>query len=578
MKYESFQKKKRGDAGMPKHEIENHIDFLLSAALNKCKNLEDAQDLTQDTLLAALTYLSKGNAIHDIKGWLLTVLNRKFYYKLRQKYKIPVVSIGSETDITDIIDIIDETNPIDDILKTDEIESLRRSIAYLSKLHREVIVRHYMNGERIEKIARELGVPQGTVKSRLSAGREKIKKELDNMENYQKQSYEPIDICVSNHGIQGMNGEPGSLVNGDLIAQNLLWLAYNQPVMEEELAKAIGIPMAYIEPIVKKLTDNELMRRVGNKVYTDFIITTVADKKKYISAQEQLVSENSDLFLRALKNGLDKIRCSDFYRRFTQNQKNALELYFMFKTQENGTFSRIFNVQHVTIPDRPNGGKWIAMGNMFPANYDWKDYIAIIKHSYAGERHTYLDNYLGAKSLSFHVYDPEGFPVKRYFSNHKNPQDRIEDDDLLKLLWVVENGANPEETGFNVELLRRVPWLVSCKILCYSGDKPAVDIPAVSPAEWASICDIIKTTQNALTEDTIELLREFYKNKKLEIPKHLTDIPLHQQYMDATGALVMMVIRRAMKDGIIHDGNYDDDSQPDNQPPYPLVFVAVKFF
>jgi RNA polymerase sigma-70 factor (ECF subfamily) len=146
---------------MRNQEIENQIDFLLSAALNKCGNLEDAQDLTQDTLLAALTYLSNGNPINDIRGWLLTVLNRKFYYKLRQKYKISIVSIGEETELTD------ETDYYESIGNSDEAESLRRAVAHLSKLHREVIVRYYMNRDSIEKIARELGTPQGTVKSRL---------------------------------------------------------------------------------------------------------------------------------------------------------------------------------------------------------------------------------------------------------------------------------------------------------------------------------------------------------------------------------------------------------------------------
>jgi hypothetical protein len=71
-------------------------------------------------------------------------------------------------------------------------------------------------------------------------------------------------------------------------------------------------------------------------------------------------------------------------------------------------------------------------------------------------------------------------------------------------------------------------------------------------------------------------LKGFLKNKKPEIPKHLTSVPLHLQYGDVTGSLVMMVIRRAMQDGVIYDGNYYDDSQPDSQPPYPLVFVVDK--
>ena len=190
--------------------IENQTEFLLSAALYKCKNLEDARDLTQDTLLAALDFLSKGNTINDIKGWLLTVLNRKFYYMLRKKYKISIVSMGEE-----IADDIDYFNAIED---SQEAESVRRAVAYLSKLHREVIVRYYMNGDNIEKISHELNVPQGTVKSRLSTGRRLIKKELEIMENYAKQSYEPVNLHIWFSGTSGINGSPQSLKTGGLIA------------------------------------------------------------------------------------------------------------------------------------------------------------------------------------------------------------------------------------------------------------------------------------------------------------------------------------------------------------------------
>jgi RNA polymerase sigma-70 factor (ECF subfamily) len=94
------------------------------------------------------------------------------------------------------------------------------------------------------------------------------------MESYAKQSYEPEKLHVTCSGRSGLNGEPYSLANNDLVIQNILISAYNEPVTESELSKAIGIPAAYIEPIVQKLVDNELMKRTGNKVYTDFIIFT----------------------------------------------------------------------------------------------------------------------------------------------------------------------------------------------------------------------------------------------------------------------------------------------------------------
>jgi len=544
---------------MQKHELENHTGFLLSAALNKCRNLEDAQDLTQDTLLAALTYISNGSAINDAKGWLLTVLNRKFYYKLRQKYKISIVSIGNETDI------IDETNFTESIATTDEAESVRRSIAYLSKLHREVVIRHYMNGQSVETIACELGIPPGTVKSRLSTGREKLKKELNDMETYNKQSYEPICLYVANSGNSGINNEPSSLVNNDLIVQNLLYLAYNEPITEADLSKAMGIPLPYIEPIVKRLVGGELLKSTKGKVYTDFIISSLKDKEEQIPAQIKLVSDNNELFLQPLKQGLQKLRNEKYLQRFSANQINALELYYMFKCLDVAIYKALSNIYDATqtFPDRPNGGKWIAFGNVFPQNFSARNHTEITKYSYAGERWAYLDNYLGSKSIEFHVFDPEGFSQKTYFGGECG----VSDDELLKLLHIIESGTNPNDTGFNVELLKSIPWLAECKILRYENDKATVDIPVLSADEFNSFIDIVKPVQDRLVNDITELLTQYLKGKKQAIPKHLTSVPLQKQYLLALGALLMATIRQAIAEGIIYDS-------ASNQCPYPMVYVT----
>ena len=58
---------------MQSKDLENHIEFLLSAALQKCGNIYDAEDLTQETLLAALSYMARGKEIRDVKAWLLVV-------------------------------------------------------------------------------------------------------------------------------------------------------------------------------------------------------------------------------------------------------------------------------------------------------------------------------------------------------------------------------------------------------------------------------------------------------------------------------------------------------------------------
>ena len=69
---------------------ENDMEFLFSAALRKSGSIEDAEDLTQEVLLAALRHPGE---IANRKAWLSAVLSHKYYDLLRQKYKLPTVSI-----------------------------------------------------------------------------------------------------------------------------------------------------------------------------------------------------------------------------------------------------------------------------------------------------------------------------------------------------------------------------------------------------------------------------------------------------------------------------------------------------
>lgn len=179
-----------------KENLTEYAEYLLKIALYKAGNIHDAEDLVQDTLLAALAYLDSGKTIENPKAWLSSVLSRRFYDSIRRKYRKPTVSIDVVTEFAE------EMRLYESLEKIDETENIRRCVGLLSKNYREVIVRHYMNGESVEDIAKALGVPKNTVKSRLYTGRTRIGKEFE-MENYTKQSYQPETLWI---GYTGQGG------------------------------------------------------------------------------------------------------------------------------------------------------------------------------------------------------------------------------------------------------------------------------------------------------------------------------------------------------------------------------------
>lgn len=545
-------------------KIQDQLEFLLSAALRKCGNLQDAEDLTQETILAALLYEAKGRHIDNIRPWLAAVLSRKYCDMLRRRYRQPLVSIGED------FDIACELPFPEDFEALDEAERARREIAFLTTTYREVMVRHYMEGQGIAQIAAALGIPEGTVKSRLSAGRSHVKKGIDDMEQFEKQSYKPIRLYVSNSGCGGMNNEPYSLVKEDLIAQNLLYLAYQKPVSEPELARAIGIPMAYVEPIIQKLVEGELMRRTGDKLYTDFIIYTAEDEERYIPAQKEFIADHFEEIWKPYEELLDRLRETECYQQLSDERRSALEWFCFFNIFDYGiylAFSNTFEAQQV-FPDRPNGGKWIAFGHVAEKGIDQGKNAEAHKYSYAGQNNLQLDNYLGASRIIMSLYYPQGFPV-RLFNRTENG---ISEENLIKLLYIIESGIDIRDSGFDEHYLKSIPWLVKCNILHYEGSRPALSVPVLYQKDEEILTHLLRKARAELAETLKAPLKEFLKGKKKQIPAHLKSVPLQKQYMYCDLAMLMITLRLAMQKGLIRDGGYDKEVQP----PWPMILTIDK--
>lgn len=242
-------------------ELLAYYDEIRRLAEAKSDSREEAEDLLSETFLAAFAYRHNGGVIEHPKTYLVHTLMHKRNSLLRRKYRLPKV-VSLQTLPEDAAD--DFTAAEEAYERTEEAAALRRTLLYLSETTREVLLRYYFNGNSVADIAEQLGIPAGTVKSRLSAGREAVRKGLTNRMNETKNRI-PDRLHLYAGGAMGPRDEPMSLVEGDLIAQNLLIAAYDKPLTITELAAALSVPTVYLEPIVRRLTDGELMRRTDSR-------------------------------------------------------------------------------------------------------------------------------------------------------------------------------------------------------------------------------------------------------------------------------------------------------------------------
>ena len=527
---------------MTNDEIIRYYDYLMRLATSKCGSQTDAEDLVGDTMLAAFAYIHNGGIIEHPKTWLANTLFYKHNSNLRKKYRAPVTIC-----LEDAVDIAGQED--DDFLASDEASKLRKEINHLGFITREVLVRFYFGNQSVSDIAEGLGIPEGTVKSRLSAGRSQIKKGLETMEN--KDNYIPGKLDIAFGGAEGLNGEPMSLVEGDLIVQNLLILAYEKPVTISELSKAIAIPAAYIEPIIKKLVDGELMVQTeSGKVYTDFIITKSQNSLKNFKPQLDFSHKYFEKIWNILEKMSKRISEMSFVQNMCSEEKIKLDRFAVLKALQDFQHYGSEKIEAPKFPRRKDGGRWIAQGIAFDAGYNMKEYNEASEYAIQGGLRTTkaVSNTPDGQTKRLWLYE---FDTTLWDSPYRYAEIyELYFKHIVPLLWHIYNGVQSENSEIPNELIARMPALVRLGLFKKVEEIICVAIPVLKKEEYDEVCSVIKEATAKIKSAIGDEFFAFTASMKTPVPKHLTSVPELFRYHEATKYFVMSIVREAYREGL----------------------------
>ena len=149
-------------------------DYMKNFARSLTKDEADAEDLTQDTTLRVLNNYDKFVDNVNFKGWVLKIMRNIFinnYHKLVRTqelidynvdaYNVPLMSDGGENTPEGSMDIKEITEAISALQPT-----LKEPFSM------------YVSGYKYSEIAETLGLPLGTVKSRIFFARQELQRKL----------------------------------------------------------------------------------------------------------------------------------------------------------------------------------------------------------------------------------------------------------------------------------------------------------------------------------------------------------------------------------------------------------------
>ena len=524
---------------MTNDEIIQHYDYLMRLATSKCNSQSDAEDLVGDTMLAAFAYMHRGGVIEHPKTWLTNTLYHKHNDNLRKKYRAPVTVCLDES-----VELAEDEG--EEYFTSEEASMIRKELNHLGFITREVLIRFYFGNQSVSDIAKGLGIPEGTVKSRLSAGRHQMKKGLETMET--RENYLPAELWFTIGGCEGRKGEPMTLVEGDLIAQNLLILAYEKPQTVSELSKSIGIPAAYIEPIIKKLVVGELMVQMDRgKVYTDFLISKPQNRLCYFNAQLDFARQHFETIWGIVSKMSDRIANLPFVQTMKSEERVKLDRYAVLKALQDFQYFGTGRIAAPDFPKRKDGGRWCAHATAIDAGYHLKEYQDASNYMIYGGHRTSESLEVGrAKRVRFCEFDTPLWDAPHRFAGAYELYFKH----ITDLLWYVYDGACLEETDIPNEFIAYIPKLEQFGLMERVDGKLTLTIPVLKESEYRELQEAIHHATEEMKKNVGEAFSTFISAMKTPIPKHLTSVPELFRYNDATGYIVMAIVREAYDKGL----------------------------
>ncbi|PST82542.1 RNA polymerase subunit sigma [Pedobacter yulinensis] len=147
---------------------------LRNYALRFTHNLDDAEDLLQETMLKALRYANLYKEGTNLKAWLYTILRNTFINDYRSKSKWTSVIEVNEDLSSQQLRTSASNNLAENKFMSGDIQT---ALGSLPEEYRVPFLR-YFEGYKYHEIAEELRIPIGTVKTRIFMARQQLKSKL----------------------------------------------------------------------------------------------------------------------------------------------------------------------------------------------------------------------------------------------------------------------------------------------------------------------------------------------------------------------------------------------------------------
>lgn len=244
------------------------LDRLFGFCYARANDSYEAQELCSDIIFALVKSAHTDGEITDLYPYVWKVARNVYAdFSNNRRRRSETFYEGDAGKILPLIPDREKEDSSDGLL-----DAVYHRIAFLTRAYREVMILYYIDGISTAEIAKRQNTSEGAVRQRLFSARQKLRSEVDKMEETYNR---PVILDNVDYDIWG-NGSPGW---GDprrdfsrMFSKHVVWLCHKKPMSASEIAEKLNVPTVYVEEELEILTKGAngrygLLRRMDNGKY-----------------------------------------------------------------------------------------------------------------------------------------------------------------------------------------------------------------------------------------------------------------------------------------------------------------------
>ncbi len=173
-----IQGAKRGDLAAFNQLVLAYQSEVYNVAYRLLGDTDSAADATQEAFIKAFRRIHQHRG-GSFRAWLLRIVTNTCYDMLRKRARRPTQPLEPQSDDEDQERLprwqSNAESPEEAVLRWEIHQAVQEGLSHLSPEHRTVVVLSDIEGLSYEEIAQVLNIPVGTVKSRLSRARARLR-------------------------------------------------------------------------------------------------------------------------------------------------------------------------------------------------------------------------------------------------------------------------------------------------------------------------------------------------------------------------------------------------------------------